>query len=88
MSKNDITLNEYKRDKDGISDISKYTVTSHSSDTIVDWDIILEYRPMIQINSVSIDIHSDGFSTKEEAMEQLGRWMIRLGEALMEHNLK
>ncbi len=35
-----------------------------------------------------MNIHSDLHETKEEAMEQLGRWLVRLGEALQEHNFK
>lgn len=43
---------------------------------------------MHRLNQVSMNIHSDLFETKEEAMEQLGRWLVRLGEALQEHNFK
>ncbi len=91
MSKTSIRLDEFKRDKDGIADISKYTVYSHSSEeykTIVDWDVKLEYECLTGKNIVSMDIHSDRFETKEEAMEQLGRWLKRLGEALEQHNFK
>jgi len=91
MSKTSIRLDEFKRDEDGLSDISKYTVLSHSSEehnTIIDWPITVEFRPMIKINIVSMDIHSGGFETKEQAMEQLGHWLKRLGEALEQHNFK
>ncbi|MWS31206.1 hypothetical protein GP946_27360, partial [Escherichia coli] len=61
---------------------------SEEHSTIVDWPVELEYRPMTHLNQVSMSIHSDLHETKEEAMEQLGRWLIRLGEALQEHNFK
>ncbi|WP_312131868.1 hypothetical protein [Leclercia sp.] len=91
MGKTSIRLEEFKRDKNGLEDYSKFTVISHSSEehsTIVDWPVELEYRPMTHLNQVSMNIHSDLFETKEEAMEQLGRWLVRLGEALQEHNFK
>lgn len=91
MGKTSIRLEEFKRDENGLEDYSKFTVISHSSQehsTIVDWPIELEYRPMTHLNRVSMNIHSDLFETKEEAMEQLGRWLFRLGEALQEHNFK
>ncbi len=91
MVKTSIRLEEFKRDANGLEDYSKYTVISHSSEehsTIVDWPVELEYRPMTHLNQVSMSIHSDLHKTKEEAMEQLGRWLIRLGEALQEHNFK
>lgn len=91
MGKTSIRLEEFKRDANGLEDYSKYTVISHSSQeysTMVDWPIELEYRPVTHLNQVSMNIHSDLHETKEEAMEQLGRWLIRLGEALQEQNLK
>ncbi|MGP6135235.1 hypothetical protein [Enterobacter chuandaensis] len=91
MGKTSIRLEEFKRDKNGLEDYSKYSVISHSSEehsTIVDWPIELEYRPMTHLNQVSMNIHSDLHETKEEAMEQLGRCLVRLGEALQEHNFK
>ncbi|EDT7188353.1 hypothetical protein ACJ84N_002539 [Citrobacter freundii] len=91
MGKTSIRLEEFKRDANGLEDYSKYTVISHSSQehsTIVDWPIELEYRPMTHLNQVSMNIHSDLHETKEEAMEQLGRWLVRLGQALQEHNFK
>lgn len=91
MGKTSIRLEEFKRDENGLEDYSKFTVISHSSQeysTIFDWPIELEYRPMTHLNQVSMNIHSDLFETKEEAMEQLGRWLVRLGEALQEHNFK
>ncbi|HGD3335342.1 TPA: hypothetical protein ACI4B1_000595 [Enterobacter hormaechei] len=91
MGKTSIRLEEFKRDANGLEDYSKYTVISHSSEehsTIVDCPVELEYRPMTHLNKVSMSIHSDLHETKEEAMEQLGRWLIRLGEALQEHNFK
>lgn len=91
MGKTSIRLEEFKRDINGLEDYSKYTVISHCSEelhTTVDWPIELEYRPMTHLNQVSMNIHSDLHETKEEAMEQLGRWLVRLGEALQEHNLK
>ncbi|HGY1166512.1 TPA: hypothetical protein ACNUZQ_002085 [Citrobacter braakii] len=91
MGKTSIRLEEFKRDENGLEGYSKYTVISHASQehsTIVDWPIELEYRPMTHLNHVSMNIHSDLHETKEEAMEQLGRWLVRLGEALQEHNFK
>ena len=91
MGKTSIRLEEFKRDENDLEDYSKYTVISHSSQehsTIVDWPIELEYRPMTHLNQVSMNIHSDLHETKEVAMEQLGRWLVRLGEALQEYNLK
>lgn len=71
MGKTSMRLEEYKRDPDGLRDRSKYTVISHSSEefnTIVDWEVELEFLPMTGRNIVSMNIHSDGFETKEEAM--------------------
>lgn len=93
MGKSSMRLETFKRDPSGLEDFSKYTVISHSDPqagrkTIVDWEVELEHRPMTHLNQVSMNIHSDLFDTKEEAFEQLGRWLIRLGEALQEHNFK
>ncbi|EAO7511066.1 hypothetical protein TX36_24205 [Salmonella enterica] len=91
MGNTSIRLEEFKRGDNGIEDYSKYTVISHASQehsTIVDWPIDLKYRPMTRLNQVSMNIHSDLHETKEEAMEQLGRWLVRLGEALQEHKFK
>ncbi|WP_313682406.1 hypothetical protein [Pantoea sp.] len=93
MGKTSMRLEEFKRDPSGLEDKSKYTVISHSDpdndrNTIIDWVVELEHRPMIHCFMASIDIKTDLHGTKEEAFEQLGRWMIRLGEALQEHNIK
>lgn len=85
MSKGTLRLESFKRDPDMLCDKTEYTAISHSSPenkTVIDWPVHVECSPLTRLYVAKINIKTDAFDSEAEALDQLGRWMIRLGEVL------
>lgn len=85
MSNKTLRLESFKRDPDMLCDKTEYTAISHSSHefkTVIDWPVHVECSPLTRLYVAKINIKTDLFDSEAEALDQLGRWMIRLGEVL------
>ena len=85
MSKRTLRLESFKRDPDMLCDKTEYTAISHSSpehQTVIDWPVNVECSPLTRLYVAKINIKTDTFCSEAECLDQLGRWMIRLGEVL------